>query len=628
MSPSKERAVSRWVEDSLCELEGGELGDGIDSPGKDSSSSSSRRRASGTRRDEYGADGDYDERSSGSGRRVNPRERDGGGGYEGSPRTPPPRSASRGGGRNADEAVTPGRSHLRPVDSAGRPPSRGGPGSLDPSLSGRARSFGRRSSAEGGAELRPRTPSGAELLARPGTAEGRRPRTADVNSAYGRPGVPRSMSTAEAALAGPGGSLKERDRGGDGGRMRTVPRSASEVMPEDLGGGGGGGGGARRAPLRSPSGSLRSNSVSKDYEDERGWSGGGGGHGSQDRPYTSHGCVEYWGRGTWGGGEGKRDRRGEVEEGVGGEERGRETGRRGEGQGDKRGGGGGEEGKAESGRRTGRGGDGEGKRRRGRGGGEGWGIQGGKVLAAVEGLISCQQQDIEDGRKEVACQQDIEDVRREVAVMEMLKGHPSIVNLRNAFEDAQDVHLIMELCEGGELFDRIKLRGKFPEGDAARVIRTVVLVLRHCHGAGIMHRDLKPENILLVSNQSDTDLKVIDWGVATFFQKGKPCTDMAGSPYYLAPEVLAEKYGPEADIWSAGVVLYILLCGLPPFWGTTNDAIFEAIKQATLNLVRPPWPSISDEAKDLVVRMLTRNPKKRITAEEILDHPWIRANTS
>ncbi|CAI5533185.1 unnamed protein product [Closterium sp. Naga37s-1] len=276
----------------------------------------------------------------------------------------------------------------------------------------------------------------------------------------------------------------------------------------------------------------------------------------------------------------------------------------------------------------------------------------------------------------------------------MLKGHPSIVNLRNAFEDAQvgggrrdgdaegqkvacaaavcgagwtcilswscargessythlhrsplpttpshpssphstppgrasdhgaDVHLIMELCEGGELFDRIKLRGKFPEGDAARVIRTVVLVLRHCHGAGIMHRDLKPENILLVSNQSDTDLKVIDWGVATFFQKGKPCTDMAGSPYYLAPEVLAEKYGPEADIWSAGVVLYILLCGLPPFWGTTNDAIFEAIKQATLNLVRPPWPSISDEAKDLVVRMLTRNPKKRISAEEILDHPW------
>ena len=93
---------------------------------------------------------------------------------------------------------------------------------------------------------------------------------------------------------------------------------------------------------------------------------------------------------------------------------------------------------------------------------------------------------------------------------------------------------------------------------------------------------------------------------------------MAGSPYYLAPEVLAERYGPEADVWSAGVVLYILLCGLPPFWGTTNEAIFEAIKEGPLNLIRPPWPSVSDEAKDLVKQMLQRSAKKRITLDEIL----------
>ncbi|CAI5942032.1 unnamed protein product [Closterium sp. NIES-64] len=224
------------------------------------------------------------------------------------------------------------------------------------------------------------------------------------------------------------------------------------------------------------------------------------------------------------------------------------------------------------------------------------------------------------------CQQDIEDVRREVAVMEMLQGHPDVVNLRSTFEDAQDVHLVMELCEGGELFDRIKAKGKFSEAEGARVLRTVMGVLQHCHELGVMHRDLKPENILLNSKESDTELKVIDFGVATFFQRGKPCTDMAGSPYYLAPEVLAEKYGPEADIWSAGVVLYILLCGLPPFWGTTNEAIFEAIKEATLNLVRPPWPNISEDAKDLVRQMLNRNPKKRITIEEILEHPWIVKN--
>ncbi|CAI6008670.1 unnamed protein product [Closterium sp. NIES-65] len=315
-----------------------------------------------------------------------------------------------------------------------------------------------------------------------------------------------------------------------------------------------------------------------------------------------------------------------------------------------------------------------------------------------KGMLQCQQ-DIEDVRREVACQQDIEDVRREVAVMEMLQGHPDVVNLRSTFEDAQDVllvmelcevgelsdvHLVMELCEGGELFDRIKAKGKFSEAEGARVLRTVMGVLQHCHELGVMHRDLKPENILLNSKESDTELKVIDFGVATFFQRGervwctgaahgdgraaalprpgvnlkpeniflnskesdtelkvidfgvatffqrgKPCTDMAGSPYYLAPEVLAEKYGPEADIWSAGVVLYILLCGLPPFWGTTNEAIFEAIKEATLNLVRPPWPNISEDAKDLVRQMLNRNPKKRITIEEILgefEHPWIVKN--
>ncbi|GJP65633.1 hypothetical protein CLOP_g22502 [Closterium sp. NIES-67] len=770
MSPSKERAVSRWVEDSLCELEGGELGDTIDSPGKDSSSSSSRRRG-GSRRDEYGGEGDYEERS-GGGRRGSARDRDGGGGYEASPRTPPPRSASRSGGRHPDEATTSGRSHLRTVGeaqdgggySAGRPPSRGGPGSLDPSLSGRARSFGRRSLGEGGAELRPRTPSGAELLARPGTAEGmRRPRTADVNAAHARAGVPRSMSTAEAALAGPGGSLKERDRG-EGGR-RTVPRSASEVMPEDLGGGAGGGGGGRRGPLRSPSGSLRSNSVSRDYEDDRGWSGDGGGYGNQDRPYTSHGYGrrrEESGGEERGGGrydgvgennmkeehrrlamelEREREERRKLQEELKRMEREvkekddrkrtdkerraiekerlvadvaalklpvdrvaveeKKSARRGifsvfssrpkTPDVDKAAAAAAAQGntvavvpqpspgarpvtpeglqarltrknreviRAARKEAAAAGGGGGGGGVGGAGGGGGGSVdKGGSVnilkrpFADVKEAYKLDKNELGRGRfgvirgclcrvsgdrfacKSISksmlqCQQDIEDVRREVAVMEMLRGHPSVVNLTAAFEDAQDVHLIMELCEGGELFDRIKLRGKFPEGDAARVVRTVVSVLRHCHGAGIMHRDLKPENILLVSNHSDTDLKVIDWGVATFFQKGKPCTDMAGSPYYLAPEVLAEKYGPEADIWSAGVVLYILLSGLPPFWGTTNDAIFEAIKQATLNLVRQPWPVISDEAKDLVVRMLTRNPKKRITADEILDHPWIRANNS
>lgn len=142
----------------------------------------------------------------------------------------------------------------------------------------------------------------------------------------------------------------------------------------------------------------------------------------------------------------------------------------------------------------------------------------------------------------VQCAQDVEDVRREVAVMEMLKKHPDVVHLEGTFEDAQvtngfavsvtfslhhvilwlaqHVHLVMELCEGGELFDRIKLRKYYSEEKAAMVLRTVAEVLRHCHSLGIMHRDLKPENILLVSKDSDVDIKVIDYGVAAIVKKG------------------------------------------------------------------------------------------------------------
>eukprot|EP00271_Cylindrocystis_brebissonii_P017025 TRINITY_DN424_c0_g2_i1.p1 TRINITY_DN424_c0_g2~~TRINITY_DN424_c0_g2_i1.p1 ORF type:complete len:742 (+),score=182.01 TRINITY_DN424_c0_g2_i1:75-2228(+) len=222
--------------------------------------------------------------------------------------------------------------------------------------------------------------------------------------------------------------------------------------------------------------------------------------------------------------------------------------------------------------------------------------------------------------------QDVEDVRREVAVMEMLCGHPDVVHLQGTYEDSESVHLVMELCEGGELFDRIKERKYYSERAAARVIRTVAGVLRHIHSLGVMHRDLKPENILLLSRDDDTTIKVIDYGVAAFFKPGKFCKDVAGSPFYLAPEVLAERYGPAADIWSAGVVLYILLSGVPPFWANTNEGIFEAIKEAKVNMTRKPWPSISDAGKDLVRQMLTKDAKRRITPDGILAHPFVRSN--
>ncbi|CAI7896868.1 unnamed protein product [Closterium sp. NIES-54] len=231
-------------------------------------------------------------------------------------------------------------------------------------------------------------------------------------------------------------------------------------------------------------------------------------------------------------------------------------------------------------------------------------------------------------KKNLECWEDVEDVRREVQVMEMLRDHANVIKLVDTVESQKEVHLIMELCEGGELFDRIQDKGYYSERQAAKVTRTVVDVLQHCHSHGVLHRDLKPENILLTSKRSDTRVKVIDYGMAYIFQPGERCTFRAGTPNYIAPEVINKNYGVEADVWSAGVILYILLCGLPPFWGDTTEEIFKSVLWGHLDFDTDPWPQVSDAAKDLVRRMLCKNYAKRITVEAILRHPWIVAYTT
>ncbi|KAH7427567.1 hypothetical protein KP509_10G049500 [Ceratopteris richardii] len=221
---------------------------------------------------------------------------------------------------------------------------------------------------------------------------------------------------------------------------------------------------------------------------------------------------------------------------------------------------------------------------------------------------------------------DIEDVRREVQIMHHLTGQPNIVELKGAYEDKHSVHLVMELCEGGELFDRIISKGKYTERGAAALFRTVVGVIQTCHSLGVMHRDLKPENFLFLSKAENSPLKTTDFGLSVFFKPGEKFRDIVGSAYYVAPEVLCRNYGPEADLWSAGVLLYILLSGVPPFWAESEQDIFHEILEGKLDLSSDPWPSISHGAKDLVQKMLKKDVKERLTIQQVLSHPWLRVD--
>lgn len=227
-------------------------------------------------------------------------------------------------------------------------------------------------------------------------------------------------------------------------------------------------------------------------------------------------------------------------------------------------------------------------------------------------------------KRKLVRKKDMDDVRREIAMLEHLSGQPNIVEFRGAYEDAQSVHLVMELCSGGELFDRIIQKGNYSERKAASIFRQIVNVVHVCHFMGVLHRDLKPENFLMVSGDDNSPLKATDFGLSVFIEEGKIYKDLVGSAYYVAPEVLRKSYGKEIDVWSAGVILYILLSGTPPFWAETDKGIFEAILEGQLDLQSSPWPSISTSAKDLIKKMLAKDPKKRITAAEALGHEWLR----
>ncbi|KAI3708522.1 hypothetical protein L2E82_37723 [Cichorium intybus] len=227
-------------------------------------------------------------------------------------------------------------------------------------------------------------------------------------------------------------------------------------------------------------------------------------------------------------------------------------------------------------------------------------------------------------------------LKKEVRIMEHLNGQKNVVELKKVYEDSRFVHLIMEYCEGGELYDKMKSKGNYSEKIAAQIISSIMKVVYSLHFMGVMHRDLKPENFLLSKRgifgflpcyADYTKLKAIDFGLSAYIDEGEPNQEKVGTAFYVAPEVLRRQgYGKEVDIWSAGVILYMLLTGVPPFYGDDEKEIFHAILRADPDMKNYPWPDISKNAKELVMKMLTVDPKKRPTAAEVLNDKWLAEN--
>ena len=223
---------------------------------------------------------------------------------------------------------------------------------------------------------------------------------------------------------------------------------------------------------------------------------------------------------------------------------------------------------------------------------------------------------------------DYEGLMREVNLMIKL-DHPNIIKLYEYYENDKKIYLIMELCTGGELFDRIVENTEngiqFTEKQAANLFRQMMNAINYCHKNGIVHRDLKPENLLYLNKDKNSPIKVIDFGMSKRFTPEKFMSEKVGTAYYISPEVLQGKYDEKCDIWSAGVILYIIICGYPCFNGEDDDEIFAAIQKGKIQFPSPEWDDISEDAKNLIKKMCCP-PDKRLTAEQVLQETWVKDN--
>ncbi|XP_076892378.1 phosphoenolpyruvate carboxylase kinase 1-like [Bidens hawaiensis] len=219
---------------------------------------------------------------------------------------------------------------------------------------------------------------------------------------------------------------------------------------------------------------------------------------------------------------------------------------------------------------------------------------------------------------------DRECLQKEPKILHILGGNPNIVQIYRLYEDEHYVHMVIDLCDSPDLFDRISSRaGVFSEPESASVFSPLISAISYCHQLGIAHRDIKPDNILF---DSRNNLKLADFGSAEWFgmNENGMMSGIVGTPYYVAPEVLAgREYNEKVDVWSAGVILYIMLAGVPPFYGESPADTFDTVLRGNLRFPTKIFRNVSREAKDLLRKMLCKDVSRRLSAEQVHRHPWV-----
>ncbi|TPX66701.1 hypothetical protein SpCBS45565_g04295 [Spizellomyces sp. 'palustris'] len=212
---------------------------------------------------------------------------------------------------------------------------------------------------------------------------------------------------------------------------------------------------------------------------------------------------------------------------------------------------------------------------------------------------------------------------KEITILKQI-NHKNIIKLHECYETKDRLYLQMEYVDGGELFDRILNLGYYCEDDARNIVTDTLEAVQYLHAQNVVHRDLKPENLLMSSNSPTAEIKLADFGLSTFITQDNMLKTTCGTLTYVAPEILAGKrYGKPVDMWSIGIIAYILLSGYPPFWADDEAATLDLMLKAKFTFPSPDWDEISSTAKDFIRQLLQPDVAKRLTAEQALSHTWI-----